>query len=54
MRTIQSILLAIMISSCTLSVNMVHTEGEASDVVDETQSNEPNVSPDISVPVGAI
>lgn len=39
---------------CTMSVNMVHTEGEATDVVDETQSNEPDVSPEISLPVSAI
>ena len=37
---------------CTMSVNMVHTSGEASDVVDETQETDPTVDPNISVPVG--
>jgi hypothetical protein len=38
------------LSSCTFSINMVHTQGEASDVVDENQSAEPDISPTISIP----
>ena len=37
--------------SCTYSITMVHTEGTASDVVDETATNTPNVSPTITVPM---
>lgn len=29
---------------CTFSVNLVQSEGKANDVVDETTSNEPNLS----------
>lgn len=41
----------IIFQSCTYSVTLVHTEGTATDVVDETQSNTPNVSPDVNVPI---
>ena len=40
--------------SCTYSINMVHTQGQASDVVDENQSADPDISPDISLPVKGI
>lgn len=52
---ILSVLTAILIfsvTSCTYSINMVHTKGEASDVVDETQSAEPDISPTIAIPGG--
>jgi hypothetical protein len=37
-------------------MTMVHTEGTASDVVDETQSNTPNttVTPTLNIPVKAV
>lgn len=40
------------LTSCTYSITMVHTEGQATDVVDETASNTPStsVSPNISIP----
>lgn len=37
--------------SCTYSITMVHTEGSATDVVDETATNTPNVSPTITLPM---
>lgn len=40
--------------SCTYSINMVHTQGSASDVVDETQSNEPDIKADLSIPAAAL
>lgn len=45
------VFLSVAISSCTYSITMVHTEGTASDVVDETATNSPNVSPDIKIPI---
>lgn len=42
-------ILSLILASCTYSINMVHTEGTASDVVDETQTPTANVSPDIKV-----
>lgn len=38
-------------TGCTLSVTMVHTEGVAEDVVDETQTTSPNIEPEISIPL---
>lgn len=39
------------LSGCTYSVTMAHTEGVASDVVDEEQSTNAKVDPAINVPV---
>ena len=43
-----------MLTACTYSVNLVHTEGSASDVVDDTQSASPNVSPTLDVPLSSL
>jgi len=50
------IFLLTMISSCTYSVTMVHTEGQATDVVDEIAPNTSSttVSPALTVPITAI
>lgn len=46
-----SLLLGIAIaSSCTMSLNVVHTQGSASDVVDDTQTASPDVKADVSIP----
>jgi len=45
---------ALAFTSCTYSINMVHTQGYADDVVDETQSAEPDVTTDLSVPATAL
>lgn len=42
----------LLLSGCTYSITMVHTEGEAYDVVDETATNTPSTS--VTVPVSAI
>jgi hypothetical protein len=43
-------------TSCTYSITMVHTEGTASDVVDETATNTPStsVTPTVSIPATAL
>lgn len=43
--------LLLLTSACTYSINNVQTEGKASDVVDETQTNEPDISPTLSLPL---
>ena len=43
-----------LLCSCTYSINMVHTQGTASDVVDETQSAEPDIKADVSIPAKVI
>lgn len=45
-----ALIISSLFSSCTYSINMVHTQGEATDVVDETQSNEPDIKPNLSIP----
>jgi hypothetical protein len=42
---------SVLLTSCTYNVSMAHTEGTASDVIDDNQSNEPNVSPSVTIPV---
>lgn len=37
------------LTSCTYSITMVHTEGTATDVVDETATNQPSTS--VTVPI---
>ncbi len=41
-------------TGCTLSVTTLHTQGQASDVVDETQAPNTQVNPNVEVPVSAI
>lgn len=38
--------------SCTYSITMVHTEGEAADVVDQQQAPSTSINPTIDIPVG--
>lgn len=47
------LLLALATAACTYNVSMAHTEGQAEDVIDDTASNNPNVSPSLSIPVKA-
>lgn len=49
-----SILTALLLTSCTLSVNVVHTQGSATDVIDTDQKAEPEVTTDLSVPAAAL
>ena len=44
------LLSALFLSACTYTITMVHTEGSAEDVVDETSTNTPTVSTTISNP----
>ena len=37
--------------SCTYSITCVHTQGKASDVVDENQSASPKVDPTVNAPI---
>lgn len=48
------ILISLLCSSCTIAINLTHTEGTASDIVDETQTNDPKVDPTISLPVSPL
>lgn len=35
-------------SSCTYNISMIHTQGEATDVIDNNQKTEGEVSPSVS------
>jgi hypothetical protein len=48
---IVSFLLCTLLQSCTYSITMVHTEGTANDVVDETQSTQADIKPNLTVPL---
>lgn len=39
------------LSSCTYSINMVHTQGIADDVVDENQKADADIKPNLNIPV---
>lgn len=40
----------ICLSGCTYSITMVHTQGEAADVVDETATPSTSVTPTLTIP----
>ena len=46
-----TLIISLFLTGCTYSINMVHTEGSASDVVDETQTSDPTISPTLKIPV---
>ena len=39
------------LSSCTYNISMAHTEGTANDVIDDTATNTPDVSPTVTIPL---
>ena len=52
MRSLLILCIALMLAGCTYSITMVHTEGEASDVVDETATNTPTTR--VTLPVSSL
>lgn len=44
-------LLSLALCACTYSVSLVHTEGEASDVIDQEQTPTADVSPTVEIPL---
>lgn len=45
------IFIFLFLTSCTYSITMVHTQGQADDVVDETQSTSTDVKPNVNIPL---
>jgi len=43
--------LLVILQSCTYSINMVHTQGRAKDVVDEVSTNSPDIKPELCLPL---
>lgn len=54
MKIAKFLLASILLSGCTISMNMVSTKGTASDVIDETQAPTNDVKADVSVPISGI
>jgi uncharacterized protein YceK len=50
MKKIMLFLAIFALSGCTYSITMVHTEGTATDVVDETSSPTSSVTPNVNIP----
>lgn len=50
MRIFIQILGFLALSSCTISISQVHTEGQASDVIDENQKADADLKSDFSLP----
>ncbi len=44
----------LLLSGCTISVSQVHTEGIASDVIDENQAATADVKADATIPIKGI
>lgn len=42
------------LNSCTYSINLIHTEGTATDMIDEVSTPTANISPNLNIPVKAI
>jgi len=50
MKILMCLVLSLVMTGCTYNVSMAHTEGSAEDVIDDTASNTPNVSPTVTIP----
>lgn len=48
---IRSSIFLIILTSCTFNVSMAHTSGTAADVIDDTATNTPNISPTVTIPM---
>ena len=46
--------LMIPISACTYNISNAQTTGSASDTIEDTATNTPDISPDITVPMSAV
>ena len=53
-RTLFCFFLCMNLTSCTYSITMVHTQGQATDVVDETSTPKANVSPSFEIPASVL
>lgn len=54
MKTVLCLVMCLVCTACTYNVSMAHTEGTATDTIDDTQSNTPDISPTVSIPASVI
>lgn len=45
------VLACLALSSCTISISQINIEGSASDVIDQDQKADADISPDVSLPL---
>lgn len=50
MKKIATLLILFFLASCTYTVNLVHTQGTATDTIDDTSNPTAEVSPTINIP----
>ncbi len=53
MKLLNSLIILVILgtlSGCTYSINMVHTQGDAKDVVDENQKADADIKADLTIP----
>lgn len=50
MKILSTLFILLFLASCTYSINMIHSEGSASDMIDEEQIPSADISPDITIP----
>lgn len=44
----------LLITGCNYSVSLAHTQGQASDVIDDTATASPTVSPSLTIPASVV
>jgi hypothetical protein len=42
--------LCFILSSCTYSVNLIHSNGQATDLIDENQKADADIKPNLTIP----
>lgn len=51
MKKLILVALTVLLASCTYNVSMAHTEGTATDTIEDSQTTSPNVKADVKVPI---
>jgi len=51
MHKILAFLVMMTLTSCTFNVSMAHTDGTATDVIDDTATSKPDISPTLTLPL---
>ena len=54
MKIVICIIMAVILTACTLSFQNISTHGTATDLVDEEQATSPNIAPNLVIPTGAL
>jgi len=54
MKYLMCVFIPFLLCACTYSITMVHTEGTADDIVDESSTPSTSISPNISIPASII